>query len=181
MTLLERVDAVARKLERFISGSGPADPLYLSNRTFGQKLRLGLLIGTPALAIVGLMVLALGNYFDPAPSPQKVAASTREPGAATSKILPDLQKTYRSESDSDCEVSEAAVAGGTLSGKVRNTTDRTVHVADLVFDLTDENGSALGAVSVKVENIAPHGLAPFHQTVDQRSAKTALVREIHTR
>jgi hypothetical protein len=182
MTFLERADAIARKIERFVGGSGPSDPLYISNRTVGQKARLVLLIGTPVLAIVGLMGLALGNYFDPAPSPQRAAAAaSREAGTLTAKVLPDLQKTYKSESDSDCEVSEASVGDGTLAGKLHNNTDHIVHVADVVFDLTDEGGSALGAVAVKVENIAPGATANFRMTVEQRQAKTALVRELHTR
>lgn len=180
MTFLERADTIARKIERFVSGSGPSDPLYISNRTFAQKLRLWLLIGTPVLAIVGLMGLALGNYFDPAPSAQKIAAAARDTGLITAKVLPDLQKTYKSDSDGDCEVAEASVGAATLSGKLRNTSDHVVHVADVVFDLTDEDGSALGAVAVRVENIAPHGLANFRTTVEQKNAKTALVRELHT-
>jgi hypothetical protein len=181
MTFLERADAVARRIERFVGGSGPSDPLYISNRTAGQKARLALLIGTPVLALVGLMALALGNYFDPAPSMQKAAATAREPGTVTAKVLPDLQKTYRSESDTDCDVAEAVVGGGTLVGKLRNNTDHLVHVVDVVFDLTDEDGSALGAVAVRVENIAPHATTGFRMAVEQRKAKTALVRELHTR
>jgi hypothetical protein len=180
MTFLERADAFARKIERFVGGSGPSDPLYISNRTAGQKARLVLLIGTPVLALVGLMALALGNYFDPSPSTPK-AAAVREPGAVTAKVLPDLQKTYRSESDTDCDVAEAVVGDGTLAGKLRNNTDRTVHVADVIFDLTDEDGSALGAVAVKVENIGPHATTGFRMNVEQRKARTALVRELHTR
>jgi hypothetical protein len=181
MTFLERADAIARKIERFVGGSGPSDPLYISNRTFGQKARLALLIGTPVLALVGLMSLALGNYFDPAPSAIKPTGPTREAAAVTAKVLPDLEKTYKSDSDTDCEVAEASVGDSVLAGKLRNNTDHIVHVADVVFDLTDEEGSALGAVAVRVENIAPRGTANFRMTVEQHKAKTALVRELHTR
>jgi hypothetical protein len=182
MTFLERADAIARRIERFVGGSGAADPLYISNRTFAQKAKLALLIGTPVLAIVGLMALALGNYFDPSPSaPKAAAAPAPEAGSVTAKVLPDLQKTYKSDSDTDCEVAEATVGNSTLIGKLRNNSDRKVNVADVIFDLTDEEGSALGAVAVKVENIAPHGTANFRVTVEQHQAKTALVRELHTR
>jgi hypothetical protein len=181
MTFLERADALARKIEQFVGGSGQSDPLYISNRTAGQKARLALLIGTPVLALVGLMALALGNFFDPSPGTQKTSAPVREAATVTAKVLPDLQKSYRSDSDTDCEVAEAAVADGTLAGKLRNSTDRKINVVDVVFDLTDIDGSALGAVAVRVENIAPHGTANFRMAVDQRQAKTALVRELHTR
>lgn len=181
MTFIERADVIARKIEKFVSGSGASDPLYISNRTFGQKARLALLIGTPVLALVGLMALALGNYFEPAPSAQKAAATAREPGTVTANVLKDIEKTYRSESDTDCDVAEATVGDGALAGKVRNNTDHLVHVADIVFDLTDDQGSALGAVAVRVENIAARGTASFRMNVEQRKAKTALVRELHTR
>jgi hypothetical protein len=181
MTFLERADALARRIEQFVGGSGHSDPLYISNRTFGQKARLALLIGTPVLALVGLMALALGNFFDPSPGAQKTSAPPHETGTVTAKVLPDLQKSYRSDSDTDCEVAEASVADGTLAGKLRNSTDRKINVVDVVFDLTDIDGSALGAVAVRVENIAPHGTANFRMAVDQRKAKTALVRELHTR
>jgi hypothetical protein len=181
MNFLERADAIARKIERFVGGSSPSDPLYLSNRTFAQKARLALLIGTPVLVLAGVMALAFGNYFDRAPSTQEAASNARETGSVTAKVLPDLHKTYKSDSDTDCEVAEARIGDSTLAGKLRNTTDHTVRVADVVFDLTDEDGSALGAVAVRVENIAPHGTADFRMAVEQHKAKTALVRELHTR
>lgn len=180
MTFIERADAIARKIERFVAGSGPSDPLYITNRTFGQKARLGLLIGTPVIAIIALMGLALNNYFDPSPSARR-APVARETPAMTAKVLPDLAKTYRSDSDTDCEIAEATVGDHTLYGKVRNNSDHLVHVADVVFDVTDEEGSQLGAVAVRVENIAPHAMASFRQALEQKTATTALVRELHTR
>lgn len=179
MNFLDRADAIARRLERFIAGSGPSDPLYLTNRSRGKRLRLGLLVGAPALAVAVLMVLALGNFFD-SEAPQKTAP-TPVPGELTAHVPPDLEKTYRSDSDPDCEVLEAGVAAHTLSGKVRNNTDHPIHVVDLTFDVTDPTGSQLGAVVVRVESIAPHATVAFRQPLEQHSAQTALVREIHSR
>ncbi|HLH18618.1 MAG TPA: FxLYD domain-containing protein [Bryobacteraceae bacterium] len=183
MSFLDRVDAVARKIERFVGGSGPSDPLYISNRTFGQKARLALLIGLPMVAVGGLIVLALGNYFDPAPSsePPAAAAPAKAAGSITANVLPNLAKDYRSESDGDCEVAEAVVGNQAIIGKLRNKSARAVSVADVIFDVTDADGSALGAVAVRVENIPPHGTADFHQTIEQHNAKAAIVREVHTR
>jgi hypothetical protein len=179
MNFLDRADAVARRLEQFIAGSGPADPLYLTNRSRGQKFRLALLVGTPVLVVAVLVVLALGNFFDSDAPPK--AAPVAKPGELTANVLPDLAKTYHSDSDPDCEVIEAGVAAQTLSGKVRNDTDHLIHVADLVFDVTDDTGSQLGAVAVRVESIAPRATVAFHQPLPQHNAQTALVREIHTR
>src|SRR5215469_10833016 len=40
MSFLDRADSIAKRLERFVAGSAPSDPLYVTNRTFGQKLRV---------------------------------------------------------------------------------------------------------------------------------------------
>jgi len=181
MSFLDRADAVARKIERFVAGSGPSDPLYISNRTLGQKVKLGLLIGIPVLAIGGIVALALSNYFNPAASEQKAAAVAAKPGSVTAKILPDLAKNYRSDNDTDCEVTEAMVSNNALVGKLRNNTGRTVNLADIIFDVTNVDGSQLGAVSVRVENIAPHATVDFRLPLEQKTARNALVREVHTR
>jgi len=82
------------------------------------------------------------------------------------------------------DIVEAAVfrnAVPTLTGKVRNNTDHLVRVADIVFDVTDGDGSQLGGVSIRVENIAAKSTAPFKAVLEHRSAKAALVREIRSR
>jgi hypothetical protein len=53
-----------------------------------------------------------------------------------------------------------------MAGKLRNTTD---------------DGSQLGGVSVRVENIPVHAVAPFKTALAQHDARTALVREVHSR
>jgi hypothetical protein len=97
-------------------------------------------------------------------------------------VLPNLEKEYRSESDRQVEITEAVVARGpdsNISGKLRNNTDHTVMTADVVFDVTDEEGSALGAVAVRVENIAARATVPFRKSIEQHTARSALVREVH--
>ena len=187
MKFIDRVDGLAKRLERFFTGGAPNDPLYVSNRTSGQKLRFALLIGTPMLAIVVFVGLAMGNFFDPPVRPEKVYAPAKEPtGEITGKILPHVEKDLpaSSEYSRDVEVLEAAVSHAgdhTLSGKVRNTTEHLVKVADLVFDVTDEEGSQLGGVSVRIENIPAHAITPFKIALAQRDARSALVREVHSR
>jgi hypothetical protein len=182
MSFLDRLDSIAKRMERFVAGAAPSDPLYITNRTFGQKLRMGLLIGTPVLAVAGLVALALGSFFD-SPSANK-AASLSATGDVTAKVLPHLEKDYKSESDRQVEVTEAVVSRGAnaaITGMIRNNTDRTVGSADVVFDVTDDEGSALGAVAVRVENIAARATVPFHKPIEQRTARLALVRELHVR
>jgi hypothetical protein len=191
MTLIDRVDAIAKRLESFFTGRNAAsDPLYLTNRTFGQKVRTCVLIGVPIAAIGVMVYLALNKQFDGPMSleravAQEAAAKAKQPtGEITAKVLPNLDKTYTSENSKDVDVIEASInrAGeATLVGKLRNNTENTVRVADLVFDVTDNEGSQLGGVSVRVENIPPRGIAPFRLVLPQRDARTALVREVHAR
>jgi hypothetical protein len=183
MSFLDGLDSIAKRIERFVAGSAPSDPLYITNRTFGQKLRMGLLVGTPVLAIAALVALALGSYFD-SPAKQKPTVSKQRDDEITAKVLPNLAKEYKSQSDPEVEVTEAVVARGpdsNISGKLRNNTDHTVMLADVVFDVTDEEGSALGAVAVRVENIAARATVPFRKAIEQHTARSALVREVHVR
>jgi hypothetical protein len=186
MSFIDRVDGFAKRIERFISGGTPSDPLYVTNRTVGQKVRVGLLIGAPMLAIGVFVALALNSSFDPPASPQNPAAATvKAPtGEVTAKVLPHIEKDFATEYSRDIDVVEASVGRGadhSLSGKLRNNSDHPVSVADVIFDVTDEDGSQLGGVAVRVENIAPKATASFKVTLEQQAARTALVREIHSR
>ncbi len=188
MKLVDRIDVIARAIERFVSGNPSNDPLYLTNRTAGQKIRLIVLIGTPVAALGVLFYMALDQRFDPKPSQDRAAAlesrSKEKAGEVTAKVLPNLDKGYSSEQSRDVDVIEAAVIRGgepVLTGKLRNNSEVMVRVADIVFDITDQNGSQVGGVSVRVENIAPRGTSNFRMTLPQKDARTALVREVHSR
>jgi len=190
MKFIDRVDGFAKKLERFVGGNAVNDPLYLTNRSLGQKIRIGLLIGAPVLALGWLIYLALDQQFDRPIMTERNAAKAaeaakpKEPtGEVTAKILPNLDKEYTSEQSRDVEVIEASVgsADHVLSGKVRNNSDKIVNVADLVFDVTDSDGSQLGGVSVKIENIPAKGTATFRLSLPQHEGRTALVREVRSR
>jgi hypothetical protein len=189
MKFIDRADGVARKLERLVSGNAISDPLCISNRTLGHKIRLAVLLGTPILAVGSLIYLALDKQFDPKVSAQRAAAieavsQARDSGAERSaRILPDIEKSFAGERSKDLDVVEASVtrAGArTLSGRLRNNTTQVVRAADVVFDVTDEGGSQLGGVSVRVENIPANGTADFQVGV-QAAAHNALVREIRSR
>jgi hypothetical protein len=191
MNFIDRVDAVAKRLESFFTGKRAAsDPLYLTNRTVGQKVRTGVLIGVPIASLGVLVYLALNQQFDRPVSLEKAAAieaaaKAKQPtGEVTAKVLANIEKTYTSENSKDVDVVEASVhrAGEpTLVGKLRNNTENLVRVADLVFDVTDQEGSQLGGVAVRVENIPAKGIANFRQALPQRDARTVLVREVHSR
>jgi hypothetical protein len=186
MKFLDRADALAKRLEGFVTGGrGAQHPLYVTNRSLGQKVRFFLLIGTPVLIVAVFIGLAMMHYFDPAPKAER--ATPKEPtGEITAKVLPHVEKdlAVSNEYSRDIEVLEATVSRSgdrTISGKIRNTTDHPISVAELVFDVTDEEGSQLGAVSVRVEDVAARAIVPFKSVLQQQNARGALVREVHSR
>jgi len=186
MKFLDRADAVAKRMERFFTGGRAHDPLYVTNRTVGQKVRFYLLIGAPVVAIVAFMGLAMDNYFDPPAKPEKAIVAKEPTGEYTAKVLPHIEKglAVANEYSRDVEVLEASVSRGGehfISGKIRNTTDHAISVAELIFDVTDEEGSQLGGVSVRVENVPARAIVPFKSPLQQQSARSALVREVHSR
>ena len=76
-------------VDRVLSRPAPSDPLYLSNRTFDQKVKLGLAIAVPCLIVVGGIALGLSHFFQ-ANGPGPAA----EPSAAelAAKLLPNVDK-----------------------------------------------------------------------------------------
>jgi len=169
---------MAGPVSRFLNGGAvPSDPFYLTNRTLGQKVGLALLIAIPCLLVIGGIGLAGLGYFDnpPATSPPTSAEQ------AAARTLPDLDKDINIPVNRDVEVVDAHVEQGPvtkLTGTARNNTGRTIHDAELIFDLTDAAGSRLGAVSARVAAIAPKGTTSFSIAIEQRNAAFALVREI---
>ena len=111
-------------------------------------------------------------------------ALTQKAGERTAKVLPNVDKGFTTDYSRDVDILEAAVsrsADRTLAGKVRNNTDHIVRSTDIVFDVTDEEGSQLGGVAVRIENLAPKSIAPFKIALEQREATAAMVREVHSR
>lgn len=174
---LRRLGPLRGPVERFLNGPGSSDPLYLSNRTLGEKIRLGVLIGLPCAMVLALVTLAALGKFDSAHlSPPAQPLSDAELAV---RMLPDLSQGLTPRSDSGIEVTEVAVGRGRISGNVRNTTDRAVVDAEVTFDLTDAAGSRLGAVLCRIPRIEPRGTAAFQATVPQADAVRAVVREMH--
>ena len=161
-------------VERFIAGGvAPSDPLYLSNRTLGQKIRFSIVVAIPCVLVLGLLAIGAGNYFHVQEKPVRelTIAELRE------KILPNLAKNIRIETH-DLEVVEARVEPGHVLGTVRNIANHPIEDATLVFDLTDGVGTRLGAVSAKIAHVDANSTAAFHIDIDQPNAGFALVREV---
>jgi hypothetical protein len=172
---------LAGPIIRFLDGGArPDDPFYLTNRTLGQKMRAVLVIAAPCLLVAGAIGLAAIGYFDSA-APKLPPAPTLTPEQVATKMLPNLDKDLKIYVNHDVEVMDVHVEKGSImkvAGSARNTTDRAMLNTELIFDLTNDAGSRLGAVSTKVARIEPKSVAEFSFPVQQREAAFALVREI---
>jgi hypothetical protein len=163
-------------VDRLISGSAPSDPLYLSNRSSGQKMKLWILIGAPCLLLAMAVGVALSNILD-REEPKPVEPATREVSA---NLLPDLASTLSPNQQHDLEVVEVRVehtGGSHVNGVVRNTTGHDIATAHVVMDLTDINGSQVGGVEANLEKIPAMKTKTFSIPIAQRTAAIVLVRE----
>jgi hypothetical protein len=167
-------------VNRVLFRPAPSDPLYLSNRTFNQKVKLWLAIAGPCLILAGVAVLGLSHFFRtevPGPAPAPSAA------VLAAKLLPDLDETIKVKVDQDVQVLDAHVereGGMKVVGTVKNNTDRLIRTTEIVLDLTDAMSSQLGAVSARVDNLAPNATVKFQIPIEQKDAAFALVHEIQT-
>ncbi len=168
-------------VDRVLSRPAPSDPLYLSNRTFDQKVKLWLAIAVPCLILAGVAVLGLSHFFRaklPGPAPEPSAAV---PGA---KLFPNVDKTIKIQANQDVQVLDAHIEsenGMKVVGTVKNNTNRLIHTTTIILNLTDIMGSHLGAVSAQVDNLAPNATVKFQIRIEQKDAASALVREVSTR
>jgi hypothetical protein len=175
--LLRRLWARA---DKWASGVAPDDPLYLSNRTWKQKLRTGLLLAVPGLLAAGGLALVFGKILIPEPPKQQKELSAAE---IMSKVLPDVEKTVQIERYTDAEVVEVFVdkvaVPPKLRGKLQNNTDHKLSV-ELVVELNELGGARLGAVSARVMDVPARQSALFDFPLKSTTADGVLVREIRT-
>lgn len=167
-------------LDRLLSGRANQDPLYLTNRTLGQKIRAWTFVAVPCLFVVGAVALTLSkDYFDP---PETAAPKELTPEEVSRKILPNLRGDIHIDSNREADVVEVHVEPGAplkLTGSVRNNSAKQIGVVDVVFILTDNEGSQVGAVTARIENLAPNGVKAFQFPIQQQNAAFALVREVN--
>jgi len=173
-------DALKARIDKFISGGpAPSDPLYLTNRTLGQKIRAWALIAVPILIVIAVIASAISQRTVPEQS-RAPQIPPRELGA---KMLPDM-KNIQIEGNRSLDVLEARIehAGALhMAGVVRNLTDHEIAAADIFCDLTDATGTQLGGVIAHVEKIPANGTKKFEVSLRQAEATAVLVREIVTR
>jgi hypothetical protein len=167
-----------KQLEKFLAGRAPTDPLYLTNRTWKQRVRFGFIVGVPCIVLISAVGLAVMHFLPHQPS----TLTEPTPAEIVAKLLPDLDKNLKIRANADAELNEVRIVPGEaprISGMLTNKTARVISI-EFVLDLTDANGSRIGAVAERVENIPPRSAAPFDFVLNQPGAAFALVREIRT-
>lgn len=169
-------------IERFLSGgAAPTDPLYLTNRTLGQRVRLAAVVAVPFVLVLAAIYLATMGYLAPSEAPQQQLT----PAQIAQKMLPNLnEKDLEIRSNHELDVMDVHVEHGSplkLAGVLKNNTARTIHDAQLIFDVTDDAGSRLGAVSTTVPSVDAKSSVAFSFTIPQTNAAFALVREMNSR
>ena len=174
-----RFAGLRARIDQFLAGGpAPSDPLYLTNRSAGQKMKSWIFIGLPCFILIAGIGVALSNILEP-PEPKPVVEPTAKEVAA--KTLPNFDNNLKIEPNNDVEVVEVKVvhAGGSrVVGLVRNNTSHAIPKAHMVIDLTDINGSQVGGVEVHMEDLPASKTKTFSTPIAQHSAAFVLVREI---
>ncbi len=168
-----------KRFDRFLSGSAPSDPLYLTNRTWKQKVKVASMIGVPILVLIALVLIGSTDVFrfskvDPYEHPLKEAP---QPALAVNKAPePKL-------APSDLEVINIRIAHDVkppvVTGIVRNNTGRKVDSAEVSYYVADEGGSLMGTETTSVQNLGAHSSVTFKAPLKTANAGHVLVRDVH--
>ena len=167
-------------VDRFLSGGNPNDPLYLTNRSTKRKVLGWVAISLPFVAMVAALYMVASGSFGTPVTPE---AAELKPADVAAKLLPNL-KDVKLGISHDVVVVDVRITRGPasiLSGSVKNTSERRVETAELMFELTDGSGSQIGTVLVKVPNIRSQEIRKFSVPISSRTAVNALIQEIHAR
>jgi hypothetical protein len=165
-----------RRFEKVLSGSAPSDPLYLSNRTWKQKLRLASLIAAPVV-LLGVIILVGSTDMLHLIKSDPYEHNLKQTAPVRTAALPDPKLTPK-----DLDVVDLRIVRDktpVITGLVRNNTDRAVGSVEVSYYLADGAGSLMGSESTAVENLQPHASVPFRTPLKTLNAQFVLVRDVH--
>jgi hypothetical protein len=179
---LSGIGRMRRRFEQFLSGRAPDDPLYLTNRTSAQKLKVGAMIAVPAL-VLGVLVMggATGMFhFNKADQYEHPLAEAQPPHvspAPAAAPAPDSKPSPK-----DLEVVNLQITKGetppVVTGEVRNNTNRNFVSAEVSFYLSDGRGSLLGTESTHVPEVTAHNAVTFRAPLKTLNAEYVMLREV---
>lgn len=177
--LRRRFDHLRARIEILISGRAPDDPLYLSNRTWQQKLKIASLIGAPVLMLVALVTIGATDVF----RFHKVNPYEHSPTEALAPAVPQKRMPDPVLAPADLEVVNIRIAKDAhppvVTGVVRNNTNQKVDSAEVSYYLADTDGSLVGTDATEVANVEPHGSVAFRTTLKVAKAEFVIVRDVH--
>jgi len=178
--LRRRFTPLRARIEIFISGRAPDDPLYLTNRTWQQKLKIAALIAAPVLLLIALVTIGSTDLFrlHKVDHPYEHPPTEAPPPSVPEKHLPDPI------SDSmDLEVVNIRIARDAhppvVTGTVRNKTGRKVDCAEVSYYLANTKGSLVGTDTTDVANVGPHASVNFRMVLKIADAEYVFVRDVH--
>ena len=183
--LARRFKPLRQRIEILISGHAPSDPLYLTNRTWQQKLKAAALIVVPVLLVI-VLVTAGATYrlrsdkVDPN-APAIAEAPAPVPDASPAAVQkPSFDAITAS---TDLEVVNLRIARDShppaVTGTVRNKTGRKVESAEVSYYFADTAGSLVGTEKTIVANVEPHGSVAFRMPLKTAKAEYVFVRDVH--
>ncbi len=170
-------NAWRRLLDRLINGPAHTDPLYLTNRSVGQRIRGVAMVVTPLVLLVAVLAFAWSGIFKAKEAPKPRELTLEEKAA---RVLPNFDSRIQLPTNHDLDVQDVHLERSSprqVVGRVKNNTDHMIESADISFDLTDNRWSHLGAVSTRVEKLPPQSAVPFRFTIGLDTAEHVLVRD----
>lgn len=175
----KRFGRIRGRIEIFLSGRAHPDPLYLTNRTSRQKLKVAALIVAPALLLIALVTIAATNpfRFHKVDGFEQPVAETPPP-AVPQKPLPDPILAAEGLEVVNIRIARDA-RPPVVTGTVRNNSDHQVASAQVSYYLANTQGSLVGTDTTSVANLEPHGSVSFRMPLKIAEAEYVMVRNVH--
>jgi len=173
-------NAFRQALDRYLSGVRNEDPLYISNRTWKDRLATGFRLWGPlAVLIIAATWFGISRVVPKPPPKYDLTAAE-----VLSKLkLPDLSDV-KPEPRRALEVAEVGVRRGhslELAGMVRNVSSEPIESAEVDIDIAESSGTRLSTQTVKFQALAPSAEARFQVPLSDSRAQIAIVRSIRTK
>jgi hypothetical protein len=135
-------------IDRWLSAPGHSDPLHVTNRTLGQKLRVWAAVAAGVAAVGGTVyyIQSVHHRADTV-APQ----AELSPAEIAKSMLPNLDKVQLE--NAAIRTVDARIVHGArteLEGTVQNGSTHKINGAEITFEIADEIGSKLGSVVVQI-------------------------------